>query len=115
MNSFESEIKDWVLLDNKIKVLNENIKILREKRNNVSNNILESVQTNKLSNTIVNISDGKIKFTSTKHQKPITFKYVEDCLHYCIKNEEQVKIIMNYIKNSREIQIVPEIKRTYTN
>jgi uncharacterized coiled-coil DUF342 family protein len=37
--SFESQIQQWVSLDNQLKQLNEKVKDLRDKRNNLEENI----------------------------------------------------------------------------
>lgn len=113
--SFEENIKNWVAIDNQIKLLNEKAKELRENKNTMENSIMSYVKINKLTNAVVNISDGKLKFVTTKQTPPLTLKYVEDCLKKCIKSEEQVKHIMNYIKDSRESKYSPDIKRYYAN
>jgi hypothetical protein len=111
--SLEENIKKWVSIDNQLKTLNEKTKELRESKNNTEQIILEYVETKNMSNATVNITDGKLRFVSTKQTSPLTLKYVEDCLTNCIKNEEQVKRIMEYIKEQREVKYVPDIKRTY--
>ena len=113
--SLEENIKKWVSIDNQLKTVNDKAKELREMKNNAEEFILEYVETKKMTNATVNISDGKLRFVSTKQTAPLTLKYVEECLSNCIKNEEQVTSIMNYIKESREIKYVPDIKRTYNN
>jgi hypothetical protein len=113
--SFENEIKQWVQLDNQLKELNERTKVLREKRNTLEKNITTYASSNNLSNSTVQISDGRLKFTNTKVPEPLTFKYLEKTLTEVIKNENQVKLIMEHIKQKREIKIVPEIKRFSNN
>lgn len=113
--SFEQNIQQWVLLDNQIKKLTDKVKELRELKNNQSETILQHVETNNLSNATVQISDGKLKFASIRQTTPLTFKFVEDCLNKCIGNSEQVEKIINFIKESREIKYIPDIKRTYAN
>ena len=113
--SFEQSIQQWVLLDNQIKKLTDKVKELRELKNNQSETILQHVETNNLSNATVQISDGKLKFASLRQTTPLTFKFVEDCLNKCIGNSEQVEKIINFIKESREIKYIPDIKRTYAN
>jgi hypothetical protein len=113
--SFEEKIQQWVSLDNQLKILNEKIRDIRDKKNNLGENINHYVQTNNLSNAVVQISDGKLRFTNTKVTPPLTFKYVEKSLGEIIKNEAQVKQIMEYLKQKRESKIVPEIKRFSNN
>ena len=113
--SFENQIQQWVLLDNQLKQLNEKVKDLRYKRNDLEENITTYASENNLSNATVKISDGNLKFTNTKVQEPITFKYLEKTLAEVIKNESQVKLIMEHLKQKRSVKIVPEIKRFSNN
>lgn len=112
---FENQIKQWVQLDNQLKELNEKTKELREKRNTLERNITTYVASNNLSNSTVQISDGRLKFTNTKVTEPLTFKYLEKTLREVIKNENQVNLILQHIKQKREIKIIPEIKRFSNN
>ena len=78
--SFEQSIKNWVTTDNKIRSLNDQIRALREERNTANEEIMVYVDTNKLANATVKISDGKLRFTSTRQTAPLTLKYIEGCL-----------------------------------
>ncbi len=111
--SFEQNIQQWVALDNQMKVLNEKLKELRDEKNNLSQEINNHIETQELTNVSVKISDGQLKFVKVKETQQLTFKYLETCLSEIIKNEEQVKQIIEYIKNKREVKYVSEIKRLY--
>jgi hypothetical protein len=111
--SFENKIKEWVSIDNKLKTVNEEAKILRQERNYINDDILEHVETNNLNNATVQISDGRLRFVNSKQTAPITLKYIEQCLGECIGNKEQVELIINYIKEKREVKYLPDIKRYY--
>jgi cystathionine beta-lyase family protein involved in aluminum resistance len=113
--SFEESIQKWVSLDNQLRSLQDKTKQIREDKNNLENGIIKYVDTHNLQNSVVKISDGKLKFTMVKQTNPLTLKYVDECLGKCIKNPEQVKLIMNYIKDSRNSKIIPDIKRFYAN
>jgi seryl-tRNA synthetase len=113
--SFENQIQQWVQIDNQLKQINEKTKELREKRNTLEKNITTYASSNNLSNATVQINDGKLKFANTKVPEPLTFKYLEKTLSEVIKNENQVKLIMEHIRQKREIKIVPEIKRFSNN
>ena len=113
--SFENQIQQWVSVDNQLKQLNEKVKDLRDKRNNLEENITSYASENNLSNATVKISDGRLKFTNTKVQEPLTFKYLEKTLGEVIKNESQVKLIVEHLKQKRAVKIVPEIKRFSNN
>jgi len=113
--NFEHQIQQWVLIDNQLKQMNEQVKELRNKRNNLEEYITNYASENNLSNATIKINDGRLKFTNTKVPEPLTFKYLERSLGEVIKNESQVKIIMEHLKEKRIIKIVPEIKRISNN
>ena len=111
--SFEEHIKEWVSLDNKLKILNDKLREIRTSKNNLTNNILQFVETNKLNEASINISDGKLKFASVKQTGTITLKLVENCLKDYIDNQELIDNIMTHIKNSRVSKETLDIKRSY--
>ena len=113
--NFESQLQQWVAVDNQLKKLNEQVKELREKRNTLTENITSHASNNNLSNATIQISDGKLKFANTKVAEPLTYKYLEKSLGEIIKNPSQIAIIMETLKQKRSFKVVPEIKRFYNN
>ena len=113
--SFENQIQQWIILDNEVKKIYEKLKELREKRNTCESNIISYASSNNLSNSTVKLNDCKLKFANTKVVEPLTFKYLEKSLHEVIKNESQVKLIIEYIKENRNTKLTQEIKRYYNN
>jgi hypothetical protein len=109
--SFEENIKKWVALDNQLKQMTEKTKQVREDKNTLESGIMSYVETNNLNNATVNISDGKLRFVSSKQTAPLTLKYVEQCLSKCIGNPAQVSQIMKIIKDTREVKYSADIKR----
>ena len=115
MDGFQENVQNWVTLDNQIKRLNDKARELREQRSQKEEIILQYVETESLANATVKISDGKLRFGSSRQTSPLTFKHIEECLNKCIQSPEQVEKIMAYIKETRDIKYVPDIKRTYDN
>jgi hypothetical protein len=113
--SFENQIQQWVAIDNQLKQVNEKTKELREKRNKLEDTITNYASSNNLSNASIKIGNDRLKITNTRIPEPITFKYLEKTLAEVIKNESQVNLIMDYIKQKRNIKIVSEIKRFSNN
>jgi hypothetical protein len=111
--SFPEQIKQWVAIDNQMKVLSERMKELRETKATLSEQINSYVETEELKE--VKISDGQLKFIKTKETQPLTFKYLETCLKEIISNEEQVEKIIEYVKSKREVKVVADIKRISNN
>lgn len=113
MASFENNIKRWVSLDNKIKALNDEAKALREEKSAINDQISQHIETNHLEKATIQISDGKLRYVTTKAQSPISLKYLESCLSECISDSNKVKEIMEYIKENREVKETTELKRYY--
>ena len=113
--SFEHKIQQWVQIDNQLKLLNEQVKQLREQRNSLEANLTTYAKTNQMSNTTIKVNNNKLRFVETKVPEPLTFKYLEKTLGEIIKNEAQVQLIMEHIKQKRTIKLVPEIKRFSSN
>jgi hypothetical protein len=102
MNTAEQYTQQWIIIDNKLKVLNEQIKELREKRNSLNENLIKYSNNN---------NNNKLKFVNTKVYEPLTFKYLEKSLGEIIKNDLQVKLIVEQLKIKRTYKNVTEIKR----
>jgi hypothetical protein len=113
--SFDNEIQQWLQIDNQIKKLNEQSKLLREQRNTLESNLTNYAKINNFTDKTIKVNNNKIKFIDTKIPEPLTFKYLEKTLGGIIKNESQVNVIMEHIKQKRSIKVVPEIKRFYSN
>ena len=107
---FKNNIKEWVSVDNELRILTEHIKELRDKRNKVNNNIIRYVETNQLTNSTIQLSDGLLKFYNQKTYAPLTYSFLEDTLKE-ILSIEQTNQIIKYIKEKRETQTNVCIKR----
>ena len=111
----EPHVKQWVAIDNQMRILGDRMKELRDKKNTITKQITSNFETANLNNYTFKIADGQIKIQMVKDTQQLTFKHLETCLSEIIKNEEQVKKIIEYVKNKREVNYVPEIKRIYNN
>ena len=94
----QTKIKDWVNCDNKLNNLKQETKQLRENRNGLTSEIFNYVHENNLDNSVIEISDGTLKFQQTNYSSPLTFKFLVTCLNECISDEEQVQQIIKFIK-----------------
>lgn len=110
---FEQQVKRWVTLDNKIKELNEEVRRLRDERNETNDAIFTIVEDNKLHNAVIKISDGRLEFKKMKVQSPLSLKYIKECIENFIEDVGQVDTIMTYIRDNREVKMVDDIKRVY--
>ena len=115
MEEFQEDIKQWVALDTQLKLITDKAKDVRNDRNEKFDTIMEFVDDNNLSSSVIKISDGKLKFTTNKQTAPLTLGFLEKCLMELFNNEEKVVQIMDYVKDKREIKYNNDIKRYYNN
>ena len=113
MDVFQENIKEWVTIDNSIKTATEELKQMKTKRSEISDTILDFVETENLNSTTININNGSLKFGTVKQSNSLTLTYVKSCLEQCISNEDDINSIMDVIKSSREVKVSSEIKRFY--
>ena len=111
--SFEEKICEWVATDNKIRKYNEALKEERIKRTHLAENIISYAEVNNMQQSVIQITDGKLKFQNVRYTAPLTLRFITACLTECLGNEESVKQIMNYIKTKRNVRYSQEVKRYY--
>jgi hypothetical protein len=106
-------VSNWVHLDNEMQRLQERIKLIREQKHEISQNIITTLEQNNRTNVVMDIPDGHLRIQTRKEYGSLTFKYVEECLLTLIPDEEQRKFVMEYLRTKREVKEVQEIKRQY--
>jgi hypothetical protein len=115
--TLEQRIQRWVQLDNQIKQANDQVRALRESRNDTESSILKHVADHNLSHATVRIKDGALKFAFNVKQPPaITLAFLGEALAECCP-PQQAAAVMQHIRAKRDAaaKLVPEIRRTHTN
>ncbi len=87
-------------IDDRLKELNEQTRILREKRTQLEAHIINNRMTS-----------NKYTIVDAKHTEPLTFKYLERSLREIIRNDSQFQQIFDHIKKRRNVTMVKELKR----
>lgn len=106
------DVQKWVLLEGKLKEVNEKVKGMRDIKNQLTRNITEYMKSNNLKSNI-EISDGELRFYEKKEYSALTYSYIEKCLKDIIADEKQVEYIIKYLKENREQSTSTDIKRFY--
>ena len=112
-DQFVNNVKQWVLLDSQLKIVNEKTKVIRETKRTLSDEICNFMKENELTNNKIKISDGELRLYDKKEYSPLTFGYIERTLKTIIQDEAQANFIVNYLKEQREITNSLDIRRTY--
>ena len=125
MSTINNSILQWITYDDNIKKNNNNIKVLRDKKNQIENDIINYLITNKMENNTFKITDieDSIEYTTIKTYENINYKYLSKCFFdffnkYSTENkstEELSNELLNYIKNNRSINNKEILKRTINN
>ena len=77
--SVEEKIKKWVVLDNQIKQLLSQIQLLKDEKNDLTNNLIEHFDIANKKYPIINISGGKLSFIIVKQPNALSYKFLEQC------------------------------------
>lgn len=111
--SFEDNVRQWTVLDTKIRLANSQLREMRTTRDNISKNVCEHMKQSGIANRKIEIADSKIEVFEKKEYSSITMSYLEKCLSAIIQEQESVKHILQYIKDKREIKKSIDLKRTF--
>lgn len=109
---FENNIKKWVKYDDKIRELNEEIRLLRRERSRLESDICSFVEDNRLKSAVISISDGRLQFKTKTSYGSLSLTHIEKCLNHFISDQMVLNDIMMYIKTKRLIKKSDIIVRT---
>ena len=113
--ALEDGIRTWVSLDNRIRLLGDELQKLREKRSEAADTVLAEAQDQQLLSSRVRVSDGYLRFARARTTPPLSLKYIETCLSRCIPDAAQSAKIMRFIKEARPVKEETTIRRIVQN
>jgi hypothetical protein len=96
-------IRQWVNIDNEIKILQKEIKERRNNKKALTNNLVEIMKTNEID--CFDINNGKILYSKNNIKKPISKKYLLSCLSNYFNEIPGIESdnVAKYILDNREI------------
>ena len=107
--SFETSVRDWIVVDKELRELNTKIHELRARRTELDKAIIShSENTNAKT---FKYGDVKMKVVDTNVAESLTFRYLEKCLSDMVKNETHVKQMIEYIKRNRNVKHATHVER----
>jgi len=110
---FIENIKNWVLADTQLKSINEKTKKIREYKTNITEEIVDYMKTNDITNSKIKITDGTLSIYNKKEYTTLSFTYLEKCLADIIPDKSHIEYIIHYLKEHREIKEELDIRRMY--
>lgn len=103
-------IKEWIQIDNEIKMLQKEIKERRNRKKELSGSLLDIMKDNEID--CFDINDGKLLYSQTKVRSSLSKKHLVSCLlQYFDNDKEQAIGLSQHILNSREVKVKETIKR----
>lgn len=105
-----NNIKEWIKLDNEISKLQQEMKERKDKKKNLSINLMEIMKKNNLD--CFDINGGSILYKKNVTKKPITAKSLMLLLHqYYPTASDKADEITKFILDNREEQLKETILR----
>jgi hypothetical protein len=111
--TFEDNVRQWTILDTKIRLANTQLREMRTTRDVLSKTVCEHMKQTGIDKRKIEISDSKIEVCEKKEYSSLSMGYLEKCLSAIIQEQESVKHILQYIKDKRDIKKTVELKRTF--
>lgn len=106
--SINDKIIEWTTIDKQLKMLNEQQKLLRSKKNQLNNDICQYMK--KTNNNKININNNTLKIIERKEYSPLTFQYIESSLEKICNKQEVIRQIITTLKENRTIKVYDDIR-----
>ena len=105
-----SNIKEWIEIDNSIKEYQANIRKLRSRKNELTDNLVHVMKEKDID--VFNINNGKLIYSEYKYTAPLSKKHLLNSLGMLFQNEpEKIELISSHILDTREVKIKEKIRR----
>lgn len=101
-------IKQWVHLDDQLRELSQRVTQLRQQKH-----ALEALlhTQSQLQPAIYTVGESKVRWSMARQAEPLTFTYLQRALGEIVKHDGQAKAILDHIRQSRTVKLVPDMKR----
>ncbi len=104
-------IKEWIEHDNKIKILQKEIKEHRSEKKELTDSLLEIMKENEID--CFDINNGKIIYCKNKVKTPLNKKSLLETLEKYFENMPDIDAsdVSNFVLDNREVKIKEIIRR----
>ena len=104
-------VKEWVHLDNEIKLLQKEIKNRKKNKKQLNEQLLNIMKDNSIEQ--FNIPDGELQYKKYKTKAPLSKKHLISSItnYFQNKNPDLIKELSNFIMDTRAVKEVENIKR----
>ncbi len=104
-------IKEWILIDDKVKELQNGMKDLKTKKKTLTTSLLTIMKENEID--CFDINSGKIVYCKNKTKAALNKKTLLETLEKYFDGREDVDVIAvrDFVLNNRQIKLQENIKR----
>jgi len=104
-------IKDWIDIDDKLKIIQNSMKELKLQKKNLTTNLLSIMKENEID--CFDINSGKIVYCKSKTKAPINKKTLLETLekYFEDRNDVDVTAVRDFVLENRETKLQENIKR----
>ena len=103
-------IKEWINIDNELKELSKAAKERRERKKELTNNLVDIMKTNEID--CFDVNDGKLVYIKNKVKTSLSKKNLMTALQNYYKDDpQQGQKLTEFLMNSRQEKIKETIKR----
>ena len=105
MEQLESNLTNWGKIDKRIYQLNNDIKLLKAKRGQLTEVLVNSLKVNDLALNKFELPDieRSISLMEITSQEGLTYKYLEQCFNEYFSNDTDKSVeLLNIVKNNRQ-------------
>jgi hypothetical protein len=106
---FVNTVKKYIEIDDKLKYIKKQLKVLNGDKKEHENYILDYLQS--IEENIIDIPDGKLKRNINKTQSPLKKEFIQKVLSEIIGDSNKATLIMEEINNSRPMVERISLKR----
>ncbi len=104
-----NHIKEWLSIDEEIKLLKKEIKTRQERKKNLTNDLVEVMKSNEID--AFDINNGKLIYSRRKTKQAISKKLLLSSLQDIFESPEEVQKVTEHILDSRSEKIKEIIRR----
>lgn len=108
--ALQQNVKDYLEIDDQIKALNKAIKERRQKKTELSNEILVTMKKFEINN--MNTKNGKLIYAVSKSKKGLNTKSLIKGLNLYFKDELKATEVGKIVMDSREVVEKVSLRRT---
>uniref|UniRef100_A0A6C0BUM8 Uncharacterized protein n=1 Tax=viral metagenome TaxID=1070528 RepID=A0A6C0BUM8_9ZZZZ len=104
-------IKEWVSIDNRMRELSKQQKILRENKKEITKSLVEVMKSNEID--CFDINDGQLMYSQTKTKAPLNKKNISTILlsYFGDNKIEQIEDLTRHLLENREEKIRENVRR----